>query len=257
MPSIKDKIACVTGASAGIGLACARVLAREGARLLLCARREEKLKDLAAELRDTFGADCHYFALDVSNHLDVEQRFASLPHDWRDIDILVNNAGLSRGLAKVHEADLVDWEEMIDTNIKGLLYVTRVILPGMVKRNSGHVVNIGSISGHQLYPGGNVYCGTKHAVDAISQGMQIDLVDTPIRVSSVDPGMVETEFSLVRFHGDERKADTVYDGLTPLTGEDVAEAVLFCLTRPPHVNIHQLRIMPKDQATTTIAYRRE
>ena len=158
-------------------------------------------------------------------------------------------------MSKVHEADLTDWEEMIDTNIKGLLYVTRVILPWMVKRGSGHVINISSISGHELYPGGNVYCATKFAVDALTKGMQMDLVDTPIKISSVDPGMVETEFSIVRFHGDKDKAKDVYKGFKPLTGQDVAEAVLFCATRPAHVNINQLRIMPKAQASALINYK--
>ncbi|MCK5126079.1 MAG: SDR family oxidoreductase [candidate division Zixibacteria bacterium] len=253
---LKDKIVFITGASSGIGEACAKVMAREGAKLILCARRIDKINALSKELKKEFGTASFCFALDVRNQPDVAKAVESLPAEWRAIDILINNAGLSRGLAKLHEADLNDWEEMIDTNVKGLLYVSRAILPGMVKRKSGHVVNIGSVAGHQLYPGGNVYCATKHAVDAITQGMQIDLVDTPIRVSTVDPGMVDTEFSTVRFHGDEEKAKTVYTGLTPLAGEDIAETVLFCVTRPPHVNIHQVHIMPKAQAAATISHRK-
>jgi 3-hydroxy acid dehydrogenase/malonic semialdehyde reductase len=257
MTSLKNKIVFVTGASSGIGRACALAFAREGARLLLCARRTERLGELADQIRTLHRTDCHFFELDVRVQKDVETAINTLPQPWKAIDILVNNAGLSRGLDKLHEGNLADWEEMIDTNVKGLLYVSRVVIPGMVQRRSGHIVNIGSIAGHEVYPGGNVYCASKHAVDAITKGMQIDLVDTPVRVSSVDPGMVETEFSAVRFHGDTQRAGKVYRGITPLTGEDVAEAVIFCVTRPPHVNIHQLRIMPTAQASATIAYREE
>jgi len=257
MTSLKNKIVFVTGASSGIGRACALAFAREGSKLLLCARRKERLVELADQIRTSYRTDCHSFELDVRIQKDVETAIHTLPQPWKAIDILVNNAGLSRGLDKLHEGNLTDWEEMIDTNVKGLLYVSRVVIPGMVQRRSGHIVNLGSIAGHEVYPGGNVYCASKHAVDAITKGMQIDLVDTPIRVSSVDPGMVETEFSVVRFHGDTRRAEKVYKGITPLTGEDVAEAIIFCVTRPPHVNIHQLRIMPTTQASATIAYREE
>jgi 3-hydroxy acid dehydrogenase / malonic semialdehyde reductase len=255
MPLLKDKIALITGASAGIGRACAEVFAREGARLVICARREDRVKQLAHELVDKYGVDVHAFGLDVRNQKEVEQKLSSLPEIWRAIDILVNNAGLSRGLNKLHEGLLSDWEEMIDTNVKGLLYVSRVVLPGMVARKGGDVINIGSIAGHEVYPSGNVYCASKFAVDAITKGMQIDLVDSPVRVSVIDPGMVETEFSIVRFHGDTDRAGKVYEGITPLTGADVAEAVLFCVTRPPHVNIHQVRIMPTSQAAAMVAHR--
>jgi 3-hydroxy acid dehydrogenase/malonic semialdehyde reductase len=255
MISLKDKIVLITGASAGIGKACAFAFAREGAKILMCARRKDKLAALADELRDKHKADCHFFQLDVRDQKAVATALGTLPEKWKAIDILINNAGLSRGLSKLHEAGIVDWEEMIDTNVKGLLYVSRVVIPGMVARGSGHIVNIGSIAGHEVYPGGNVYCATKYAVDALTKGMQIDLVDTPIRVSSVDPGMVATEFSIVRFRGDKEKADKVYKGLTPLTGDDIAEAIVFCCTRPPHVNIHQLRIMPTTQASATITHR--
>lgn len=255
MPLLKDKIALITGASSGIGRACAEVFARECARLLICARREDRVKQLAHELADKYGIETHAFGLDVRNQKEVETKLTSLPERWRAIDILVNNAGLSRGLDKLHEGLLSDWEEMIDTNVKGLLYVSRVVLPWMVARKRGDVVNIGSIAGHEVYPGGNVYCASKFAVDAITKGMQIDLVDTPIRVSTVDPGMVETEFSIVRFHGDTGRAGKVYEGITPLSGADVAEAILFCVTRPPHVNIHQVRIMPTSQAAAMVAHR--
>jgi 3-hydroxy acid dehydrogenase/malonic semialdehyde reductase len=256
MISVKEKIVFITGATSGIGQACALAFAREGAHLLLCARRSDRLATLAAELRETYRVRCHAFPLDVRDQKKVESAVPSLPAEWQAIDILVNNAGLSRGLNKLHEGKLADWEEMIDTNVKGLLYVSRAVIPGMVARGRGHIVNIGSIAGHEVYPGGNVYCATKFAVDAITKGMQIDLVDTPLRVSSVDPGMVETEFSLVRFHGDDVRAKKVYTGVTPLTGDDVAEAVLFCVTRPPHVNIHQLRIMPTVQASANIMHRK-
>jgi len=256
MISIKNKIVFITGASAGIGLACAEVFAREGARLILAARREKKLVKLAEKLKNKYKTETLIIRLDVRHQNEVDQKIANIPAAWKKIDVLINNAGLSRGLAKLHEGELLDWEEMIDTNVKGLLYVSRAVMPLMVKRNKGHIINIGSIAGHELYPGGNVYCATKHAVDALTRGMQIDLVDTPLRVSAVDPGMVETEFSQVRFHGDKEKAKNVYTGLKPLTGEDIAEAVLFCTTRPPHVNINQLRIMPTAQASATVVHRK-
>jgi serine 3-dehydrogenase len=256
MASIKHKIALITGASSGIGKATAVLFAKNGARLILAARRNERIEKLAASLTNEYGVDAIYFALDVRNQKEVENKINSLPPNWKEIDILINNAGLSRGLDKLHEGKLGDWEEMIDTNVKGLLYVSRAVIPGMVERNRGDIVNIGSIAGHEVYPGGNVYCATKHAVDALTKGMQIDLVDTPIRVCTVDPGMVETEFSVVRFHGDKDRAGKVYQGIQPLTPDDVAEAILFCVTRPPHVNIHQLRIMPTSQASATIVHRK-
>ena len=256
MKSRSPKTAFITGASAGIGLACAEIFAENGYNLILAARRVENLNKLAARLTKKYGCAVYTIRLDVRHHAEVEGKIKALTPEWKKIDVLVNNAGLSRGLSKLHEAELNDWEEMIDTNIKGLLYVSRVIIPLMVKRKKGHIINISSSAGHEVYPGGNVYCATKHAVDALTKGMQIDLVDTPISVSSVDPGMVETEFSEVRFRGDKARAKKVYQGLRPLTARDIAEAILFCATRPPHVNIHQLRIMPKDQATATIAHRK-
>lgn len=255
MISMKGKTVFVSGASAGIGYFTACTFAREGARLILAARRESRLERLAQKLNEDYGATSLCLKIDVRQQREVIKQLNSLPARWRKIDILVNNAGLSRGLSKLHEGDLTDWEEMIDTNIKGLLYVSRVIIPWMVKRETGHIINIGSIAGHDVYPGGNVYCATKFAVDALTKGMQMDLVDTPIRVSSVDPGMAETEFSIVRFHGDKDRAKDVYKGIKPLTGQDVAEAILFCATRPPHVNINQIRIMPTAQASAMVNYR--
>jgi NADP-dependent 3-hydroxy acid dehydrogenase YdfG len=216
----------------------------------------DRLEKLAKNLKKKYEIETFCLQMDVQNQREVEGRLEALPIGWKKVDILVNNAGLSRGLDKLHEGKLTDWEEMIDTNIKGLLYVSRVVIPWMVKRGKGDIVNIGSIAGHEVYPGGNVYCATKFAVDALTKGMQIDLVDTPLRVSAVDPGMVETEFSMVRFHGDNERAGKVYQGVAPLTGEDVAEAILFCVTRPPHVNIHQVRIMPTCQAGAMVLHRK-
>jgi serine 3-dehydrogenase len=186
----------------------------------------------------------------------VESAISTLPSAWSDIDILINNAGLSRGLDKLHEGSFQDWEDMIDTNVKGLLYVSRYVVPGMVSRDRGHVVNLGSIAGHQTYPGGNVYCATKAAVRAISEGLKQDLLGTRVRVTSVDPGMVETEFSEVRFHGNTERAKTVYQGVTPLTADDVADVIFFCVTRSPHVNINEVVLMPVDQASATLVNRR-
>jgi serine 3-dehydrogenase len=256
MPSIAGQTILVTGASSGIGASCARCFAHAGSRLILVARRKDRLEQLAAEVQDQFQTETLLLSLDVQDPVQVEAGLSQLPSDWTDIDILVNNAGLSRGLSKLHQGDLQDWQEMIDTNVKGLLYVTRQILPGMVQRRRGHVVNIGSIAGHQTYPGGNVYCASKAAVKAISEGMKQDLLGTPIRVTSVDPGLVETEFSQVRFHGDQERAAKVYEHLTPLTPDDVAEVVLFCVTRPSHVNINDVIMMPVDQASPTLVHRR-
>lgn len=256
MFNLKNHTVFITGASAGIGRACARAFAAAGARLLLAARRLERLTALQEELKEEFGTETHAIALDVRDAAAVRDAVESLPEEWRAIDVLVNNAGLSRGLDPVQRGDLNDWEEMIDTNVKGLLYVSRAVLPGMVERKKGHVINIGSIAGREVYPAGNVYCATKHAVRALTKGMQIDLNGTGVRVTGVDPGMVETEFSLVRFHGNEEKAEGVYRGMTPLSAADVAEAVLFCATRPPHVNVHELLLMPTDQASATVVNRR-
>jgi 3-hydroxy acid dehydrogenase / malonic semialdehyde reductase len=254
--SLKDKTVFITGASSGIGKSCARAFAAEGARVLMCARRADRLKGFAAELKKEFGVPVHPFATDVRDQPAVEKAVGGLPAEWRPIEVLVNNAGLSRGLDKLHQGLLGDWEEMIDTNVKGLLYVSRAVIPGMVERGSGHIINIGSIAGYEVYPNGNVYCATKYAVRALSKGMRLDLNGTPVRVSEVAPGMVETEFSLVRFEGDRVKADSVYEGTSPLSAEDVADAIAYVVTRPPHVDVDYLSIKPTDQATARDVHRR-
>ncbi len=248
---LQDSVVLITGASSGIGAACAQVFAEQGARLILAARRREKL----AELAEALTVPTHLLKLDVRDRPAVAEALASLPPQWQAIDVLVNNAGLSRGLDKLQEADIQDWEEMIDTNIKGLLYMIRLILPGMLTRQKGQIINIGSIAGLAAYPGGNVYCATKAAVKLITEGLKQDLLGTPIRVTNVEPGLVETEFSIVRFHGDKTRAGKVYQGLTPLTPRDVAEVVVFCTTRPAHVNINEVVLMPVDQASATQVHR--
>jgi NADP-dependent 3-hydroxy acid dehydrogenase YdfG len=247
------KTVLVTGASSGIGEATARAFAETGARLLLCARRLERLEALRAELG---GVEMHTFALDVQDRAAVEGAFANLPAEWRAVDVLINNAGLSRGLTKVYEDDPGNWEEMIDTNIKGLLYVTRAVLPGMVERERGHVVNLGSTAGHMTYANGAVYCATKAAERAISEGLKLDLMGTPVRVTSIDPGIVETEFSRVRFRGDTARAAKVYADLTPLRAEDVADAIVWVTTRPAHVNVQTVLLTSIDQANSVTFHRR-
>ncbi|WP_088892925.1 SDR family oxidoreductase [Leptolyngbya ohadii] len=254
--SLQNQIAFITGASSGIGSACAEVFAAHHARLILAARRIDRLEELTTKLKDQYGSDVYLMSLDVRDRSQVESAIASLPEEWKAIDLLVNNAGLSRGLSKFHEGEIQDWEEMIDTNLKGLIYVTRAVLPGMVKRQRGHVINIGSVAGHQAYPNGNVYCATKAAVRSLNESLKLDLLGTPVRVSSVDPGMVETEFSDVRFRGDTERAKKVYQDTVPLTAQDIAEVVLFCATRPPHVNISEVLVMPTAQASPTMVYRR-
>jgi len=255
MISIQNQVVLLTGASSGIGTACAKVFAGAGAKLILAARRLERLQQLAETLHAT-SREIHLLQMDVRDRAVVESAISALPPAWSNIDILINNAGLSRGLHKLYKGDIQDWEEMIDTNIKGLLYLTRSVVPGMVSRGRGHVVNLGSIAGHQTYPNGNVYCATKAAVRSISEGLKQDLLGTPVRVTSVDPGMVETQFSEVRFHGDSERAQKVYQGVTPLTPDDVADVIFFCVTRPPHVNINEVVLMPVDQASATLVYRR-
>lgn len=256
MGNLKGKIVFITGASAGIGQATARAFAREGARLLLAARRLERLENMKPELLEA-GADAVYtLALDVRNREQVEQQIRSLPEEWQPIVVLINNAGLSRGLDKVYEAKVEDWEEMIDTNVKGMLYVTRAVVPGMVARGRGHIVNLGSTAGEMTYPGGSVYCGTKAAERAINDGLRQDLLGTPVRVTSIDPGMVETEFSEVRFHGDKERAAKVYQGLTPLTPADVADAIVWAVSRPAHVNIARVLMTSIDQANSLLFHRK-
>jgi NADP-dependent 3-hydroxy acid dehydrogenase YdfG len=250
MSRLRGKVVFVTGASSGIGEACARAFAAEGSLLLLAARRMERLEKLEAELRQAGAEDVLNLRLDIRDSEGVAAAVGGLPESWRAIEVLVNNAGLSRGLEPLHTGSLDDWKEMIDTNISGLLYIDRAVIPLMVERGGGTVVHIGSIAGRQVYPGGSVYCATKHAVRAISDGLRIDLLGSGVRVCSIDPGMVKTEFSDVRFHGDRRRAEAVYRGVTPLAAKDIADAVLFAATRPPHVDIAEMLILPTDQASS-------
>ena len=257
LKSLKDEVILITGASSGIGAACARVFATNGARLILNARRKDRFEALAGELSKQFHTTFLIRPFDVRNRTEVKVGIEQLPTDWEAVDVLVNNAGLARGFDKLHEGHIEDWEEMIDSNVKGLLYVTRLVVPGMVTRGRGHVVNIASIAGLQTYPRGNVYCASKAAVRVISDGLNQDLHGSPIRVTTISPGLVETEFSQVRFRGDVERAAQVYRGLTPLTADDIADAVFYAVTRPPHVNINEIVLMPTDQSSTTLLHRRE
>jgi 3-hydroxy acid dehydrogenase/malonic semialdehyde reductase len=254
--SLKGRTVFVTGASSGIGEACAFGFAALGARLLLCARRLDRLSAVAERIAEEHGTEIHLLSLDVSDSGVVSQVLAGLPAEWRSIDVLVNNAGFAKGFEPIPEGRLNEWDQMIDTNIKGLLYVTRCIVPGMVERDRGHVINLGSIAGDEVYPNGVVYCATKAAVDSISRGLRMDIVGSNVRVTNIKPGMVETEFSEVRFRGDSERAKQVYEGVSPLTAEDVADAVLYAATRPPHVNIEEITIKPVAQATATLVGRR-
>lgn len=247
--------ALITGATSGIGRATARVFARNGIHLVICGRRKERLEALAAELRGMVRV--HTLDFDVRDAAETAAKIASLPEEFKQIDILVNNAGNAHGLAPIQEGDLADWDAMIDINVKGLLYVSKAIIPQMVERQRGHIVNIGSLAGQEVYPNGNVYCASKFAVDALTKGMRIDLHRHNIKVSSVNPGLTETEFSLVRFKGDAERAKNVYRGMTPLTAEDVAEVIWFVVSRPPHVNVAELLLLPAAQATSTIVKREE
>jgi len=255
MGLLSEKVVFITGASSGIGKACAFEFAKEGAALILAARRSEKLRDLEDTLKNNFGIKVHCIQLDVRQLDKVKEAISKFPNEFKKVDILINNAGLARGFSKLYEGDVDHWDEMIDTNVKGLLYVTRFILPGMAERKSGHIINVGSTAGHEAYANGNVYCATKFAVKGLSQSIRLDVLDKNIKVSEVDPGMVLTEFSNVRFSGDEDKVKKVYDGLTPLNPEDVASAILFCATRPGHVNINEIILTPTAQASSTHVYR--
>ncbi len=257
MTPLKNKTVFITGASSGIGKSTALLFANHGANVLLCARRLEKIEELTKTITSTFNVKAHAFQLDVRNQKNVESIVQSLPDQWKNISVLVNNAGLSRGLDTIQEGKISDWDEMIDTNVKGLLYITRAILPGMIARNEGHIINIGSIAGHWVYPKGNVYNASKFAVNALSQGMKMDLLGTPIRVTSIDPGLVETEFSIVRFHGDQERADKVYQDMTPLSPDDIADAVVWAATRPSHVNINDIVLMPTEQSGPTLVHRKK
>lgn len=250
------KIAFITGASAGIGRAAARLFAANQYNLLLAARRVEKLEELAGELQAQYGVSVKCMGLDVRNRNDVERSVAQLPEDWQKINVLVNNAGLASGLSSIDEGNIDDWDVMIDTNVKGLLYVTRAVLPLMKKHQSGHIVNIGSIAGKEVYMNGNVYCATKHAVDALNKAMRLELSAYPIRVTAVHPGAVETEFSVVRFKGNEARAAKVYEGFENLLAEDVADAIWYAVSRPAHVNINELVVMPTAQPIASVIHRK-
>ena len=251
MTELKDKIVFITGASSGIGQSCAWIFAKNGTKLILCARRIDRLKHIAQQLKNEFGTKSHIIQLDVRDREAVNSTLDNLPAEWINIDILLNNAGLARGLSKLHEGLIDDWEEMIDTNIKGLLYISRKLIPGMVERGKGDIINIGSIAGKEVYPQGNVYCASKYAVDALTKGMRLDLAPYGIKVSEINPGLVNTEFSMVRFKGDAVKSEQVYRGMDPLLAEDIAETVLFILSRPAHVNIAEMLVLPRAQASAT------
>ncbi len=248
--------ACVTGATSGIGLAIARKFAQQGYDLIITGRRKDRLDSLKQELESTHRISIHTLVFDVRNSNDTFDAFSSLPDSFQQIDILINNAGLAAGLNPIQSGNLEDWEQMIDTNIKGLLYVTKAVLPNMVNRNAGHIINIGSTAGKETYPGGNVYSASKHGVDALSRSMRIDLLPHHIKVTNIAPGLVETEFSLVRFKWDEEKAKNVYAGFDPLTGEDIADCVWFAASRPAHVNIGDMLILPSAQANSTTVNRK-
>lgn len=254
--SLQGKIVFITGASAGIGAATALAFAPEGVRLLLAARRADKLAEVAAQASERGAEAVHSFELDVRDREAVQRAIDALPSEWTEIEVLVNNAGLSRGMEKLYAGAIDDWDEMIDTNVKGLLYVARAVVPGMVARNRGHVITLGSMAGEIVYPNGAVYCGSKAAARFINDGLRADLLGTAVRVTSVDPGLVETEFSAVRFHGDKDRAANVYKGITPLTGDDIADVILWAATRPAHVNIARVSLTCVDQANTLLVHRK-
>lgn len=256
MKSLKKKTVFVTGASSGIGKASAEMFASLGANVLMCARRIERIEKLANDLHKKYKVKTFAFELDVRNFDEVQDSINGLPKEWKKIDVLLNNAGLSRGLNKIQEGVLQDWEEMLDTNVKGLLYVSKTVIPFMLKNKHGHIINIGSIAGRELYPGGNVYCASKFAVDAITKGMRIDLIGTGIKVSTVDPGLVNTEFGVVRYHGDKKRADSAYVGMKPLTGKDIAEVVQFVATREDYLNVAEVLVLPKAQASANLTFRK-
>ncbi|WP_167605247.1 SDR family NAD(P)-dependent oxidoreductase [Maribellus sediminis] len=252
-----NRIALITGATSGIGEATAEILAQNNFDLILTGRRKDRLTELQARLQKDTSCEVVILAFDVRDKAATESAFSSLSAKWKAIDVLINNAGLAVGMETIDEGVVDDWERMIDTNIKGLLYITRLVSPLMVQRKSGHIINLSSIAGKEAYAMGNVYCATKHAVQGLTQGMRIDLVKHGIKVSSLAPGAVETEFSMVRFKGDKSKADGVYKGFVPLYANDIAETILFMVTRPAHVNIDDVLIMPTSQAFSRIIHKEE
>jgi 3-hydroxy acid dehydrogenase / malonic semialdehyde reductase len=250
------KTVLITGASSGFGYACARMFARHGYRIIINARRKDRLVNLATELSSEFGVDVTTLPFDVRDKEAVFSAIASIPQEFKDIDILINNAGLALGLSNLHQGDTSDWETMIDTNIKGLLYVSKAVIPIMIKNGRGHIVNIGSVAGRETYLKGNVYCATKHAVESLSKAMRMELVEHNIKVTLVSPGAAETEFSVVRFKGDSQAAQSVCKGYQPLTADDIALCVEFCVHLPEHMNINDMLVMPAAQASATIINRK-
>ncbi|CAA9277525.1 MAG: Oxidoreductase, short-chain dehydrogenase/reductase family [uncultured Cytophagales bacterium] len=247
------KIALITGATSGIGKATALLFAQHGVDLILCGRREDRLQELQKEL--VAQVRVHTLTFDVRDRRAVEAAIGSLPADWQEVDMLINNAGNAHGLAPIQEGAVDDWDAMMDGNVKGLLYVSKAIIPGMVSRRRGHIVNIGSVAAKEVYPNGNVYCASKHAVDALTQGMRLDLNPFGIKVTGVHPGLVETEFSVVRFKGDAQRADNVYKGFQPLVAEDIADVIWYAVSRPLHVVIGDLVILPTAQASATLVHK--
>ena len=250
------KTVLITGASSGIGKGCAEVFAAAGYNLVICSRNAERIEEVGQEIIEKYDVDVLCFPLDVSKREDVYASIDELPIEFSDIDVLINNAGLARGLEKFQDNLESDWEEMIDTNVKGLLYVTKAVIPKMIERNTGHIINIGSIAANQAYPNGSVYCGSKAAVRFISDGLRMDIVDTNIKVTNIQPGMVDTNFSTVRFHGDKQRADDVYKGIDPLTGKDIGDLALYIAQTPKHVQICELTVTPTNQASGTVVSRK-
>lgn len=253
---MEKKTVLITGASSGIGEGCARKFAMNGHRLILNGRNQEKLKAVKQELEEKYRAEVLLLPFDVRDREVAEAALNALPSDWKEIDVLINNAGLVIGVDKEHEGNLDEWDVVIDTDVKALLAMTRLVVPGMVERGRGHVINMGSIAGDYAYPGGSVYCACKAAVKALSDGLRIDLVDTPVRVTNIKPGLVETNFSVVRFRGNKEAADNVYKGIRPLSGDDIAEVVYFAAAVPQHIQIAEVLVMPTNQATGTIVSRK-
>ncbi len=250
-------IVLITGASSGIGEACAHIFAKAGAKLILVARRETRLFHLQTVLADSYQAESIILNADITDEATILNHIQELPEAWQAIDVLINNAGLALGLEKAQDASLTDWQMMIDTNLRGLMTITHALLPGMIARQRGHIVNMGSIAGQQNYPGGSGYCATKAAVHAFNACLKLDLTGTPIRVSEIAPGMVETEFSQVRFRGDKHKAKATYQGMQALTAEDIADLVYFCVTRPAHVNILSMLVVPTAQSSVSVVHRHD
>lgn len=250
------KTALITGATSGIGEACAHLFAQQGYRLILVARRQDKLDTIAKHFTDKYAVEIKALVADVRDKVVLSKVLEALPEEWKQIDVLINNAGLSQGLEPINEGNTDDWDAMIDTNVKGLLYVTKIVSNWMITHKKGHIINIGSIAGKEVYPSGNVYCASKHAVDALNKGMRMDLLPHGIKVTAIHPGMVETEFSIVRFKGDEERAKKVYDGFDPLLASDIADAIWFAVSRPAHVNINDMLIMPTAQASATVLNRK-